>query len=384
MIKNSDVLLEVDDTLMEGLISEIYEISEEEFKETKTWLKDMEKDSRLLAADVLIDIPPPSKAILKNKIVIGVDAGSAQRKYDAISLLLAASCTYSSKLPNTEISQKYGSKIVYCPPYKSDIAISLYMRGLEYLVAHASSEEFLSNGEKPDLILFDGPLTFPEEMEMISEVSWIKKAYSWFLQKSNSFFEFVKREKIPVVSVTKDPMANKYLKSIYLQFIRDVEPRCKSELRDISNSYNLFEERWDRYEKMSELGIIKRAMWDKKLMRTKAIEITTALKEEMPIKFLREGVCGFYIKIEKDRRPYFVEIPCFFMDKINEIISVLTSFSYYSPFRGYPSPLYFAHKTATLTQKFSENVFSLAHMSARRILGGDYPVLFEERYREEM
>jgi len=124
MIKNSDVLLEVDDTLMEGLISEIYEISEEEFKETKTWLKDMEKDSRLLAADVLIDIPPPSKAILKNKIVIGVDAGSAQRKYDAISLLLAASCTYSSKLPNTKISQKYGSKIVYCPPYKSDIAIS--------------------------------------------------------------------------------------------------------------------------------------------------------------------------------------------------------------------------------------------------------------------
>jgi len=85
MIKNSDVLLEVDDTLMEGLISEIYEISEEEFKETKTWLKDMEKDSRLLAADVLIDIPPPSKAILKNKIVIGVDAGSAQRSNCSIS-----------------------------------------------------------------------------------------------------------------------------------------------------------------------------------------------------------------------------------------------------------------------------------------------------------
>lgn len=384
MRKVSDVLLETDDTLMEGLINEIYEISEEEFKETKTWLRDLEKDTRLLAEDVLIDTPPPSKAILKNKIVIGVDAGSAQRKYDAISLLLAASCTYSTKLPNTKISQKYGSKIVYCPPYKSDIAISLYMKGLEYLVAHASSEEFLRNGEKPDLILFDGPLTFPEEMEMIFEVSWIKKAYNWFLQKSNSFFDFVKREKIPVVSVTKDPMANKYLKSIYLQFITDKEPQCKSELRDISNSYNLFEERWDRYEKMSELGVIKRVMWDKKLIRTKAIEITTALKEEIPINFLREGICGFYMKIEKDRRPYFVEIPSFFMEKMNEIVLYLTTFSYFSPFRGYPSPLYFAHKTATLTQKFSENVFSLAHMSARRILGDDYSVLFEERYREEM
>lgn len=380
----SDVLLEVDNTLMEGLINEIYEISEEEFKETKTWLKDVEKDSKLLAKDILTDIPPPSKAILKNKIVIGVDAGSARRMYDAISLLLAASCTYSTKFPNTVISQKYGSRIVYCPPYKSDIAISLYMKGLEYLVAHASSEEFLRNGEKPDLILFDGSLTFPEEMEMISEVSWIKKAYNWFLQKSNNFFDFVKSEEIPVVSVTKDPMANKYLKSIYLQFIKDVEPRCKSELWDISNSYNLFEERWDRYEKMSELGIIKRVMWDKKLMRTKAIEITIALKEEIPINFLREGVCGFYIKIEKDRRPYFVEIPCFFIEEINEIVLVLTTFSYYSPFRGYPSPLYFAHKTATLTQKISENVFSLAHMSARKILGSDYPVLFEERYREEM
>jgi NurA-like 5'-3' nuclease len=194
----------------------------------------------------------------------------------------------------------------------------------------------------------------------------------------------VKSEEIPVASVTKDPMANKYLKSIYLQFISDVEPRCKSELKDISNSYHLLEERWDRYEKMSELGIIKRVMWDKKLMRTKAVEISIALKEEIPINFLRAGVCGLYMKIEKDRRPYFVEIPCFFMEEIDEIVLDLTTFSYYSPFRGYPSPLYFAHKTATLTQKFSENVFSLAHMSARKILGCDYPVLFEERYREEM
>jgi hypothetical protein len=39
--------------------------------------------------------------------------------------------------------------------------------------------------------------------------------------------------------------------------------------------------------------------------------------QEIPINFLKAGVCGCYMKIEKDRRQYCVEIPCFFMGEIH-------------------------------------------------------------------
>ena len=93
---------------------------------------------------------------------------------------------------------------------------------------------------------------------------------------------------------------------------------------------------------------------------------------------------GFYIKTGNSERPFFVEVPLQFKERIDEITQLLSSFSYFSLRKGYPFPLYSAHKKVELKKKYAKSLARTLKNMARKDLKEDYGILFEDKFRENI
>jgi len=371
------------ETIMEGLMREIEFLEDINLEEVSSWFEKIKHVAKILAPDILLDLPPKDINQLRNRIIIASDGSVYQKKFSSMCVILTSACTYSTEYGDLRLSQKFRPKTVFVHPYGSDIIASFYMKALEYFVTLDAVKECLEK-RNPDLVLLDGTMTFPEDFSFDSAPQWIQKVYKdWLLKYANEFFEFCYENAIPVVSITKAPIANKFLNGIRKQLQDPIN--IKQEMNGL-NSKELFISEWEKYlSTISEMALMKHLMWDKELLRTKTIEVSRALRLEIPIERLKGNVIGFYFKPIRTASPLFVEVPAWIIEaneKFRDILNILTNLCIYSPISGYPSYLYFAHKTGLLKRKFMNRVISVIHRAARQKFKENYSNLFSAAWRD--
>lgn len=366
-------------TQIEGIIGELYKKRYQEFAQFHSVFEKMNKDADILRNELLMKVGKPKFEDLK-KHVIAVDGSSYQEQYESIAITIATAYVYMS---NRQV-ESYLPSINIVPPYYASLVNSIRMRTLEYKIAKSMVESLT---EEIDLIFLDGAITFPDEAigEYIDNVSWVKEAYIDYKNTVNTFFNEVIKKNIPVVGIIKDSMSNKYFTSLYEE-LKNSTHSTEIDSSFISNQKELIKE-WGpngKYNFISEKSIIRRVFGDREFCRTKYVEVTCGLRNEVPAEILKNNVLGFYFKISNTERPFFIEIPSHFEERIDEIMQLISSLSYYSLRRGYPLPLYAAHKKVELKKKSTQNLTSLIKNFARKDLKNNYRYLFEELFHEKL
>lgn len=367
-------------TGIEGFIAETIKERYGELHKIRQIFQEMKKDSEGLQKDLLVSVGKPNVDDLK-KNILAVDGSNYQEQFESISITIATAYVYI----NSQQLERYLPSIKVVPPYYSSLVNSLLMKTLEYKVAYDSLKEIKTDVEDIDLVLLDGAITFPDEAisEYVDNVPWIKDAFNEHKEVVNNFFNFVIDEDIPVAAVVKDSMANKYFLSLHQALINfknnsEIDYNFLKENEEFINNWT----KDGRYNVISENSMLKMIFGEKSYRRTKFCEITCSLRNEIPTYILRGNVMGFYIKTVNSERPFFVEIPLHFKDRIDDITQLLSSFSYFSLRKGYPFPLYAAHKKVELKKKYAKNLARTLKNMARKDLEGDYGLLFEDKFRE--
>jgi len=367
------------ETEIEGFITAIQRERFVEIENLRKIFKEMKKDIETNKEDLTCDIDRPDKESLKSNVV-AVDGSSYQEQHDSISINIATAYIYS----NNEGKEKYLPNIKIVPPYYASLINSVDMKTLEYKIVL----DLLKDGiiERPDLILLDGSICFPDEALSyhIENVPFMRKSYEEHKSTVNEFYEFILRKDIPTVAISKDPTANKYFGSLY-KSTRSPSPNDEIDSsRSIGSNLMKNIGKEGMYNFISENSFIKKLMRDDSFKRTKYLEITRALRNEIPAEMLRGEICGFYMKTVREQRPFFVEIPSKFMGRIDEITRILSAFSYYSLRQGYPFPLYAAHKKVELKKKYCRNIATILRNIASKEFKGDYTLIFEEKFHDRL
>jgi len=367
------------ETEIEGFITAIQKEKFVEIKNLRKIFKRMEEDIKTNKENLTVSIDKPDKDCLKSNVV-AVDGSSYREQYDSISINIATAYIYS----NNEGKEKYLPNIKIVPPYYASLINSLDMKTLEYKIVL----DLLKEGviERPELILLDGSICFPDEAlsNYIENVPLMKESYEEHKYTVNEFYQFILRENIPTVAISKDPTANKYLVSLYKSA---KEPSPHDEIdssRLIDSNFRKNVGKNGMYDFISENSFMKKLLYDDSFKRTKYLEITRGLRNEIPAEMLRGEICGFYMKTAREQRPFFVEIPSKFIDRIKEITRTLSAFSYYSLRPGYPFPLYAAHKKVELKKKYCHNIATILRNIASKELKGDYTSIFEEKFHDKL
>jgi hypothetical protein len=367
-------------TNIQGIITEAMAQEYDDIAKVKKIYEEMKKEAIKLRKHFLVKLENPSVEKL-NKGVIAVDGSSFQEQYESIAITMATAFVYTNK----QQTEKYLPKIKMVPPYYSNIVNSIRMKNLEYLVAKTALEEFETKDDNIDLVMLDGAITFPDEAigEYLDNVKWVKDVYDEHLNIVNDFFDYVIDRDIPTISVVKDSMANKYFLSLY-SILKN--PQTSIELDyDFLIKNKTFFDNWGKdgeFNFISEKSMIKHIFGNHEFYRTKYTEVTCCLRNEIPAKKLKGNVMGFYFKTVNNQRPFFVEVPMQFKNKIDEITSMLSSFSYYSLRMGYPFPLYAAHKQVELNKNYARNISRiLKNIAIKKIRDRD---LFNEQFHDTL
>jgi len=369
-------------TGIEGFIAETIKERYGELNKIRQIFHDMKKDSELLRKDLLIEVGNPNSNDLK-KNVLAVDGSNYQEQFESISITIATAYVYM----NNQQLERYLPSIKVVPPYYSSLVNSLRMKTLEYKVAFDALNELRTDVNDIDLILLDGAITFPDEAisEYVDNVPWIKEAFNEHKEVVNNFFNLVIDQDIPVAAVVKDSMANKYFLSLY-QALINFKGNSEIEYSFLKEN-EVFINNWTKdgkYNVVSENSMLKMLFEGNAYSRTKFCEITCSLRNEIPTNILRGNVMGFYIKTGNSERPFFVEVPLQFKERIDEITQLLSSFSYFSLRKGYPFPLYAVHKKVELKKKYAKSLARTLKNMARKDLKEDYGILFEDKFRENI
>ena len=369
-------------TGIEGFIAEILNERFDELDQMRDIFKQMKKDSEKLQEYLLTDIGKPNMDDLKRN-VIAVDGSNYQEQYESIAITIGTAYVYI----NNKQMERYLPNINVVPPYYSSLVNSLRMKNLEYKVAKDVLEELGDDVRDIDLVLLDGAVTFPDEAmaNYVDNVPWVKDAYNEHKKVVNEFFDFVIEKDIPTVAIVKDSMANKYFLSLY-QALKSSKSNFELD-QCFFDENNDFIKNWGTdgiYNVISEKSMLKMIFKEREFCRTKYAEITCCLRNDIPSKTLQGNVMGFYIKTVNTERPFFVEAPMQFKDKIDEISQLLSSFSYYSLRQGYPFPLYIAHKKVELKKKYAKSLARILKNMARKDLKGDYNLLFSDKFHDKM
>lgn len=367
-------------TNIQGIITEALSQQYDDIAKIKKIYDEMKKEAKNFRKDFLVNIEKPSLEDL-NRSVIAVDGSSFQEQYESIAITLATAYVYTNK----QQTEKYLPKIKMVPPYYSSIVNSIRMKNLEYMIAKSSLEEFEKKNENIDLVMLDGAMTFPDEAigEYIDNVKWVKDVYEEHLVVVNDFFDYVIDRDIPTIAVVKDSMANKYFLSLYKILKTPIDNIEIS--HDFLNKNKLFFENWGKdgdFNFISEKTMIKHIFGNEEFLRTKYTEVTCCLRNEIPARQLKGSVMGFYFKTLNNQRPFFIEVPMQFKDRIDDITSMLSSFSYYSLRMGYPFPLYAAHKQVELNKSYARNIARvLKNIAIKDIRDRD---IFNEQFHDSL
>ena len=158
------------ETEIEGFITVLQRERFVEIENLRKIFKEIEGDIKKNKEDLSVGIDRPKKDCLKSKVV-AVDGSSYQEQYDSISINIATAYIYS----NNEGKEKYLPNIKIVPPYYAILINSVDMKTLEYKIVL----DLLKDGtiERPDLILLDGSICFPDEAlsNYIENVPLMKK-----------------------------------------------------------------------------------------------------------------------------------------------------------------------------------------------------------------
>ena len=363
---------------IEGFITAIQKERFSEINYLRKIFKSIENDVKTYKEELTAEVSKPQKDYLE-KNIIAVDGSSYQEQYDSISINIAAAYIYSK---NDE-KEKYLPNIKIVPPYYASLINSVDMKNLEYqIVLNLLKNEEV---EPPELILLDGSICFPDEAfaNYIENVPLMEKSYKEHKAVVNEFYKLILNKDIPTVALSKDPTANKY----FVSFYKSMEnPSINDEIDNVyfKNSSFLENLRKDGvYSLISENSFMKKLL-DEPFKRTKYLEVTRGLRNKIPAEMLNGEVCGFYLKTVKDQRPFFVEIPSKFKDRIDEITTILSSTSYFSLRPGYPFPLYAAHKRVELKKKYCRNMATILRNIASKEFKGDYNLIFEDKFHDKL
>ncbi|MEM5815574.1 MAG: DNA double-strand break repair nuclease NurA [Candidatus Aenigmatarchaeota archaeon] len=366
------------ETEIEGITAALVSEKLDEIEKLRTIIKEVENYTKSIRDEIILKIGTPKKDDLK-KDIIAVDGSSYQEQFDSITVTIATAYIYSQK----KIEERHLPTIKILAPYYASLITSVNMKNLEYKIVLDLLKE---NKISPDLILLDGSICFPDEAlaNYIDNVPLMKEAYNEYKETTNDFYKLILKEGIPTLALSKDPTANKYLIAIYKSLSDpsehdEINPNSLKNLGFVKklNNKNI-------YNLVSENAFIKKLMANRLFVRTKYLEITRSLRNDLPVKILRNNVCGFYFKTIDEQRPFFVEMPAYFKDNIDELTQLLSSLSYYSLRRGYPFPLYVAHKRVSLKKKYCKNIVTLVRNIASNELGKDYIDIFEPIFHDKL
>jgi hypothetical protein len=367
---------------IEGFIAETLNERFGELDHIREVFHDMRNDAKKLRDDLILDVGKPNLFDLK-KNVIAADGSNYQEQFESIAITIATAYVYM----NNRQMERYLPSIKVVPPYYSSLVNSLRMKNLEYRVTFDVLKELDNDGENVNLILLDGAITFPDEAmaDYVDNVPWIKKAYDEHRTIVNNFYNYAIERNIPIAAIVKDSMANKYFLSLY-QALNNFQDNSELDMDFLDKNSN-FIKSWGKdgkYNIISENSMLKMVFEDREFCRTKYAEVTCCLRNEIPTKILRGNVIGFYFKTIKSERPFFVEVPMQFKNNIDEITQLLSSFSYYSLRKGYPFPLYAAHKKVELKKKYAKSLARILRNMARKDLKNDYDLLFSDKFHEKI
>lgn len=331
-----------------------------------------EKNANLLTRSIEA---PTLKDLEKN--VIAADGTSFEEEYEAISISIASAFAFCSN----GTYEKYLPEIQLLPPYKSSLLRDLIMRSQEYEVTLSLLQSLLEIGYKVDLILIDGPLTFPDyEIESTSNPKWIKKGIQRFNKSANDLFNLIENIKSPIVGIVKGSQANKF----FLSLARMKNPSHSDEI-DYKMINDFDQKEWEngKQGQISEIIAIRELLRNSQHQfpkRTGTILVNRSLRKEPIINLLKDkGVTGFYMQITAESKPYFIETPSIFNNKLSEIARIIASLGTFSLAQGYPTPLFVAHKRVRLQTKKAKNLINLVKLVTRTRIPEFYNLLMSHK-----
>jgi len=383
-------------SLISGISSRLSEVEKSGVSAVSTWVDKIKNLAGLLQNEIVLDLPQPNIESHRRSRVFACDGTIYTQKYSSIYLTLASACSYD---PNeTSIKPIFLPEILFCHPYRGDLVCSLRMKTLEYRVAFETLKSLVEQEKKPDLVLLDGTLTFPDDFRTSDSPDWVKEEFeNKFLKHAQQFFQLLEEENIVVAGISKDPTANKYLLGIRKILTGEWRGRyrtmtklnCPIEVVPSPTMLSLFADKksWMKnFSVTNELGLMRRILWNEGLKRTRITEVSCATRFPVAVSMIRGKVSGFYFKVFRDVRPFYVEAVFWNSDKekVDSIFESLCNLSYYSPVPGYPAPLFFAHHVGKLSTKYADGILNLVHGLLAKRLHGDYRVLLEDRFRESL
>lgn len=381
-------------SLISGISSKLSEVDKSGVGTVSNWIEKISKLAGTLHDEIVADLPRENLESHRKVHVFACDGTIYTQKYSSIYLTLASACSYDPS--EKGVKPIFLPDILFCHPYRGDLVCSLRMKTLEYQVAYETLKKMVEEGKKPDLVLLDGTLTFPDDFRTADSPDWVKEEFEKkFLKHANQFFGLLEKEKIIVAGVSKDPTANKYLLGIRKFLTNEWKKRyqsmtklkCPVEIPSNSTTISLFGDKksWmQNFSTSNELALIRRMLWNQSFKRTKIAEVSCATRFPVAVNIIRGRVAGFYFKVFPDVRPFYTEAIFWEREDLDHFFQIISNLSYYSPIPGYPAPLFFAHHVGKLSREYADSILRLVHGILAKRFHQDYKVLLEDRFRESL
>jgi len=382
------------ESLISGISSKLSEIDKIGASAISSYLTKIKKLADILYNELVTDLPRNDLESHRKIHVFACDGTIYTQKYSSIYLALASACSYD---PNEKtVKPIFLPDILFSHPYRGDLVCSLRMKTLEYRAAYETLRSMLEEGKKPDLVLLDGTLTFPDDFRTSDSPDWVKEEFeNRFLKQAKQFFDLLKREKIIVAAVSKDPTANKYLLGIRKYITDEWRKRypsmpnlkCPIEIKPNYSIRSLFADKksWrQNFSVLNELALIRRMLWNQGFKRTKVVEVSCATRFPVAVDIIRGRVAGFYFKVFPNVRPFYTEAIFWNTNNYEYFFQIISNLSYYSPLPGYPAPLFFAHHVGKLKREYADNILKLVHGLLTKKLKYEYKLLLEDKFRESL
>lgn len=304
------------------------------------------------------EIPDPEYSDLKEKKIMAIDGGQYNEPYKSSVISFSSAHLYK----NEKYFERHMNRFNITTLDYNSLTTSVLRATLEYEIALRVLQEEVKKNEIPDLVLFDGTLTFPDDaLELyIDRKPDFQDKMIEYKRIFNKYLEFSINNNIPSAAVIKDSISNKFLNSFKGCIENDynnnfelggyfqdpVNQRNKDVINQLMQNQNFL--------RFSELTFIESIFEDRINLRTKyvPIEKNYGIKNNVCSEQIKEKLLGFYARFgDETCYTFFIEIPSQFKEKLEEITRILSSFSTYSIIKGYPQPLFIAHKKAKMNPR---------------------------------
>jgi len=304
---------------------------------------------------ILTKVSDPVLKDLKKKSIMAIDGGQYQEEYKTAVISFSSAYLYK----NERFFERYMNRFNVTTLDYNTLTISVIRQSMEYEIALKVLQQELEKDEKPDLVLFDGTFTFPDEAleRYIQTKPEFKRYLVEFKKNVNAYFNLSIGNNIPSVAIIKDSKSNKFLTSFKTCLDTDYTNNFEladyfqdmSNLKSKNTIKSLLKDK--NFLRFSELTFID-SLFDKYTnIRTKYVPIEKkyGIANDVFSEKLKENIIGFYARYGDENTPiFFIEMPAQFKNDIDKLTRILSSFSTYSIIEGYPQPLYIAHKKAKM------------------------------------